>query len=948
MVRTLKSVFSFVWRWSLLVTVPVAAAFLVWAFRTGTKYEDLGVKFATFNNSMSLYNIGTYEAKGVARDLQLALRPQVLDETPKLRTIELYVPEGSERRLNSELPHSGREYVEASLQYPDGTLGDVRLRYRGDHFWHWGARKKSLRVKTKKKRLFERMRAMNFSVPKSSDQIVEQLSNELALRFDLIGPHSEMFNLRVNGRNRGLHLLVEQLEEMVVRKSGSMPGDLYSGDMVKRNRFLGISQLLFDNAALWEKIAINNHFDEGENSNLRRLVATLNAPASADRTRALRDLLDIEAFARFSAFRSVCQTFHYDDRHNQRLYFDPWRNHFLPVVWDPLGWHPMAIPKKGESARPDILTSELDEALYEDPMFLAARQRAFEDWFGTGKHDDFIERVDELIAQVSPSLDNDPGLGAMLKLFDPAYVRRAQAKVREQIVQIGRDIRADFLSEPDIKYVVADGDSSSIRVQAGNRTVVQGVEMSFEEPLDGRVEAFVSYYSVDGETVTVDVSSEVELQGAKLRLNVPFYAELRPYVGEYTTFNMRYYTEVHPSSYQVSLRGGGVEENQLLRLASFNSLGETTMAKKVRRLPAAQFGLIHEAVVGTPMTDTQRWSGEVVMEGVRRIHSNVIIAPGTVLKMGPGASVIFEGQLIARGTKSEPIVVGPLNEGQEPWGTLAVRGARADESHIAWMELRHGSGLKTPAAEFSAMLSIHDVDDMVVEDCLLEDSQIVDDMMHVVYSTILVERCTFVRSLMDALDIDISEAVVSQCQFIESGNDSLDLMTSTVVAVDVTTLRSGDKGVSVGEDTTAMLLRCSLIDGLIGAEMKDRSKSIIVNSEIRGNGIGIHAYKKNWRYDSGGFSSIYNSIIEGNELQFGADKYSKIGVHDSFIRPRQPLDKKEARRVLFDRWNDGKSRTNARLKRHYQLAGEAEASPSMFQPFWAQSRPGIRGTGAKQ
>ena len=948
MVRSLKATFSFLWRWSLLVTVPVAATFLVWAFRTATKYEDLGVKFQTFNNHMSLLHIGTYEAQGVKRDLQLAVRPKFMDETPKLRTIELYVPEGSERRLNSELPHSGREYVEASLQYPDGTLGEVRLRYRGDHFWHWGARKKSLRVKTKKKRLFERMRAMNFSVPKSSDQIVEQLSNELALRFDLIGPHSEMFNLRVNGRNRGLHLLVEQLEEMVVRKSGSMPGDLYSGDMVKRNRFLGISQLLFDNAALWEKIAINNHFDPGENSNLRRLMATLNATPSADRTRALRDLLDIDAFARFSAFRSVCQTFHYDDRHNQRLYFDPWRNHFVPVVWDPLGWHPMALPKRGESARPDILTSELDQALFEDPMFLAARQRAFEDWFGTGKHDEFIERVDELIAQVSPSLDNDPGLGAMLKLFDPAYVRRAQAKIRDQIVQIGRDIQADFMSEPKIQYVVADGDSSNIRLEAGNRTVVQGIELSFEEPLDGRVEAFVTYSSASGEPVTADVSSMVEQRGTKMRLNVPFYAELRPYVGEHQTYNMRNYTKVHAANYQLSLRGGGIESKQLLRLASINSLGQTTMAKKVRKLPLAPFELIQEAVVAAPVSETERWSGEVVLEGVRRIHNNVIIAPGTILKMAPAASVIFEGQLIARGTKAEPIIVGPLQEGQEPWGTLAVRGAAADQSHIAWMEMRFGSGLKNPDAEFSAMLSIHDVDEMVVEDCLLEDSQVVDDMMHVVYSTIRVERCKFVRSLFDGLDIDISEAVVSECEFIDSGNDSLDLMTSTVVAVDVTSLRSGDKGVSVGEDTTAMLLRCSLIDGLLGAEMKDRSKAIIVNSEIRGNGTGLNAYKKNWRYDSGGFANVYNSIIEGNKLQFGADKYSDIGVHDSFIRPRQKLDKKQAKRIHLDRWNDGKSERNARLKRHYQRPGEAESTPSMFQPFWAQSRPGIRGPGVKQ
>ncbi|MEM8711407.1 MAG: CotH kinase family protein, partial [Planctomycetota bacterium] len=394
MASKIKNALGLAWRWSLLLTVPIASVFLVWAYRTGAKYVDLGVKFETFNNHMSLHRIGTFEAEAVMRDLRLAVRPREFDSGTALRTMELFVPEASENRLNGELPHSGREYVPASLQYPNGEIGEVKLRYRGDHFWHWGARKKSLRVKTKKKALFERIRAINFSAPKTKDQIVEQLSNELALRFDLIGPRSELVDLRVNGRNRGIHLLVEQLEEMVIRTNGKMPGDLYAADIVKRSAYAGLGMMVFRNPALWEKSAINNHFDEGEDGNLRRLIEVLQREPSAERTRALRKLVDIESFGRFGAFRAVCQTFHFDDTHNQRLYYDPWRNCFLPVVWDSVGWHPGALPRNGQLARPDVVTSDLDLALFQDPLYLAARQRAFEDWFQSGKHESFLERVD--------------------------------------------------------------------------------------------------------------------------------------------------------------------------------------------------------------------------------------------------------------------------------------------------------------------------------------------------------------------------------------------------------------------------------------------------------------------------------------------------------------------------------------------------------------------------
>ncbi|MEM7518716.1 MAG: right-handed parallel beta-helix repeat-containing protein, partial [Planctomycetota bacterium] len=378
---------------------------------------------------------------------------------------------------------------------------------------------------------------------------------------------------------------------------------------------------------------------------------------------------------------------------------------------------------------------------------------------------------------------------------------------------------------------------------------------------------------------------------------VPLTAQLIPHPEERKTAIQRNYTEVKAASYQLTFRGGGIETNRLMRLSTIDSTDQVLPAKRVPRIDATAFELIHEAVTPAPVLEPQRWSGEMVFEDVRTILEDVIIAPGTTLRMGPGASIIFEGQLLARGTKAEPIRVLPKDEGQLPWGVLAVRGEGANQSTISFVEMTYGSGLKTVPAEFSAMLSIHDAKDVLVEDCVFTDSQVVDDMVHAVYSTIRFERCKFVRSLMDALDIDISEAVVADCEFIESGNDSLDLMTSTVVAYDITTVRSGDKGVSVGEDTTALLLRCSLLDGNIGVEMKDRSRATFLNCLLRGNEIGINAYKKNWRYDSGGFGNVYNSIIEKNVAQVLGDKFSSIQVHDSFVRPLPDLDEKMKRRV---------------------------------------------------
>ncbi|MFT5734106.1 MAG: putative membrane-anchored protein, partial [Planctomycetota bacterium] len=65
-VRYFRQSASFLWRWSLLATVPAACLFLLWVSRTGGKFMDLGVQFQSLNESMSLHRIGGFEAEGLA------------------------------------------------------------------------------------------------------------------------------------------------------------------------------------------------------------------------------------------------------------------------------------------------------------------------------------------------------------------------------------------------------------------------------------------------------------------------------------------------------------------------------------------------------------------------------------------------------------------------------------------------------------------------------------------------------------------------------------------------------------------------------------------------------------------------------------------------------------------------------------------------------------------
>ena len=151
----------------------------------------------------------------------------------------------------THLPHSGRDYVDAHLLYSDGDIHKVSVKYRGDFFWHWAGTKKSIRVKTKKAHLFDGLRSFNLLAPKSPSKLNGHLGYLLAREMGLIAPASELVTVSINGENRGVYVLVEQLEEMVLRSNDRMPGDIFVGELVARDQYRGVRGKLFANAALW-------------------------------------------------------------------------------------------------------------------------------------------------------------------------------------------------------------------------------------------------------------------------------------------------------------------------------------------------------------------------------------------------------------------------------------------------------------------------------------------------------------------------------------------------------------------------------------------------------------------------------------------------------------------------------------------------------------------------
>ncbi|MCA9000557.1 MAG: CotH kinase family protein [Planctomycetes bacterium] len=853
-----------------MVTLPIALVFTVWLSRVVERYQSLGVRLdVQGGGSYLLQPIMEYEWFLLERRMQLSLGSSGSDS--ELASVDLQLPRLEKSRLNARLPDSGSEYVEGKMVYPWGEAKKVSLRYRGDLMHHWALGKKSWRVKTKKKRLWNGIRKFNLIVPETPALLEEHLGYQVARDLGLLAPVSELVNVRLNGSNRGLYTLVGQVDEQMLRANKRMPGDIFVGDLGFGDMFPRYGNRIFDLPGVWTKAAINNHYSDEHAAAMHRLCQVLDWAQGPEKERALGEILDLEVFARFAAYRSLVQTGHVDHYHNWKLYYDPWRNKFEPIVWDPNAWSETWAPTADYPAFEWPLFSELDRVLVCDQRYRWAFHKTLFEYFQSDHVGETLAELKASGEKVLRAAENDPALSHTIWPSNAQKMNAAQGALRERVEANFETFRSRHVqgfaqairSQP---RPVADG-QWAMEVTVDGWQPVAAVRLVFSEPLP---QDYLFFWSVDSK----QVHPPTIVSGQEVTLDQPLLPGVQ--VGASSErHNFTHISTPRPLTYHLRLVLPGRATLGLEEVLQVD-LGQRSQPIQVG--PVAPGGKVGEGVAalfqGLP-APVQVWHGDRRLQGLTEVHGDLTLAAGATLAMEEGASVIVHGRLRALGTAEEPIRIGPARKGQKPWGTFAIRTSAADSSVLQHVQFTGGSGYKDDLQEYSAMFSAHDADGLRLEHCRFERSQVVDDMVHVVYGQDLqISDCTFDRSLMDALDLDGCSGRIVRSTFHRSGNDAIDLMMSQIEVLDCVLTQSADKGISVGEGSE-LLCSGGRVEGCgIGVQVKDGSLAWIRGVTFDANRQALHAYKKNWQYGDGGAGLVEECEFRRNLGFASADKHS--------------------------------------------------------------------------
>ncbi len=797
-----------------------------------------------------------------------------------LPKINFYISEKSDKTLLSKVPLSTKFWQQAKIfSNKNNKVQNIQYRYRGDNPDNWFFEKKSIRMKYRKNEMIGQQRYFEYW-PLDVEIL---FSTDLALKTNNHVSNIRLVELYVNDKSKGVFMELEKLDESFLRRKNFMPVNLYKGENYNAETKIGLDGNLYNNPGLWSKTSYFNQRALDDKSDLEDLFKIINKSFNnKDEYSNFLTYIDFDLWSRYCAYLVISQNYHHTSWHNARLVLDPWNGFASPIITDPSMYN--YSKNKKSVFNLDHSVNDMTKLLNLNPEFLD-RKYYFVNNFLKDKDliNKSIKEFEEKESLLLSSLKRDPGLSSPrspTKLSYKEFVKHIE-EIKSRLLLINNGLIKKIESKPKLSWKTKEGKFS---LNIKSEIPASKIKFYFN---DSSVEWILFDENYNG----VADSSEIKYFKNKenfIEADVDLYANREIYS---KTKKFRNST-VLPSitKFDVITSNG----KNPISIKALNKFSNVEFLIKKDEKEGAQTNLHNKILHKNTFSkdgSLKIFSGEIIIDKPIEIYQEVKILPGTVFKMKKNASLIFKNKVFAKGTSSEKIRF--INEKKsKPWGTVALVGKGTSGSQFDNIEFDGGSGLKHKQFQFTSMFSIHDTENIEIKNCIFKNNYFYDDIVHVVYSKkISFNNIIFDNAFGDALDVDISQDVqIIDSEFTNSNNDGIDLMQSTSVIRNNFIANSKDKGISVGEGSNVHIEKNQIFKNDVGIAVKDGSRAKIINSSFSQNNYEVSAYKKNWRYGSGGFVDIKQSKFEGENIRFQTLNRSSINIQDSLFKGKKIIE----------------------------------------------------------
>jgi len=865
----------------LLLTVIFIALFLM----------ALSISMLVMDFKLSHKTLFTVPFDFLSYNLELNTRKfvrSIVDEgNVGLPQVRLYISESSQQSLMSDIPKSTKKWQKGYI-LNNKNLQKIKVRHQGDDYFNWILYKKSFKIKTKKDEMFGMNRAYDLLVPESGMFLREYSAKNIANEIGVLSSKVQLVEVFVNDESLGIYIKSEALNESFLRRNGIMPVNLYKGEQNHDELILGLYYDLFNNTSLWSKKSYFNKKSKGNKTDLYRFLSLVRDAETNDIAfEELTRNVDIEKWSTFSAFEILTQSYTSDYRHNQRLVLDPWSGTVYPIAQD--------------SSIADSFFTCNDK--FTTPFLLEHSETPREHnlWL-------LLNRSSKYVDQKYKKLLHYTKIDQVL-LKEAKHVNELKPFIEKSY---SRDIDSIILHGKS--NIVEDIGVFSEALSSFNNCIIDRLDAIPDSTWSTDENGFI--ISINGEVPVSDIIVDfgesplpkwigIDLNGDTFINSNEMITSLRK-EGSTISIPVRLYAN------RVVVAGGGIHRDNDMRrkdiiIANTGFRFVTSNNAKIKSVSASnpfsnkrtilknkQFNYVLPSRLNVPIINGNYAvftpENKTVISGVLNITSdqhykdNVTILPGTVINLDPGVNLIFYNKVTAKGTPELPIIIKRKNL-KHAWGVVALQGPNTSGSIFNNINISGGSGSELNGIYYTAMFSLHNTSNILIKNSRLSMNTKYDDMFHVVYGdNITLNNVSFTDSIFDAIDIDMSKGIVlKKIKIVNAGNDAIDFMETEALVDQANLYKSGDKGISAGENSNILIYNSLLRGNAVGIASKDGSNVQVLYSDLDSNKVQMSLYKKNWRYNDGGYAQVSHTRILNGVNNFNIDSHSGVVIKDTDI-----------------------------------------------------------------
>ncbi len=817
----------------------------------------------------------------------------------QLDSYYIYIDSHSYDELTSDLPFSGFNEVKGYLVYNGKKIQDVKLRFRGDNRWHWYFTQKSWRVKTDKDELVNGSRKLNLTNPIEKSFMMDYLSYKVGDKMKLLTYEAEPVRVFLNNRYMGISVSLSQTDEYFLRNNNKLPSEIYSGDLVRAENEVGynVAHLWkLDGINAWEKMSNNNSILEDDFSRIENLISYVEENRTEPFKYDVEKMVDIDKYLKWRACLVILSSYHSDNIHNNRFYFDPSNGKLEPILWDTDG-----LLFGARNIAFNFIINDLDRCILKNPEYVDIMNNYI--WQAiTG--DVSEEIMLSTIEDTYLSMKNDVYSDIYKDYLQPGYDMNrnyTNAEFDSSVIEI-----KNFITD---RYAIFDQKFANTTISCMNNIVNDNLLLSYR--INGYSGASLDYITLSTQldekqlriyrdiNFNCVIDSEDELVKTKIEGSKVYFVDEKIYPAKKYLDNnpqLEYKWAISVEDYLCDynyILDTSKESEAKVEVLEVSATSSVTgqpiaidIADKHVRLDG-EFFSTHpwEIQDGILVEDVVFEAGEHIIEEDIIVNklSSLTISEGAVLKLKEGISIYAFGQVDINGTEQNPVIIEPY-EKNKPWGVFAIQGHyNPDLVHNIDHAVIKGGGVPQTFenAMYTGMLSAYN-SNIVMTNTSIISNRVGDDGFNSKQGNVEIDHCYFYDAYSDAVDLDYATGSITNSYFESNGNDAIDLMTTSVEIENNYIFDSGDKGISVGERSHPKISNNVITSCNIGIEIKDLSDPQIRNVVLYSNNKAINVYHKNDKYESGGRGDIFNSIIANSFISsVTVDKDSKLNISDS-------------------------------------------------------------------